>query len=479
MKNIDSVQKPDPSEEESHPEVTISLISTKVSSKKPRRGLKIFGLVALFFIVGIAALGIWRATNLTNKIFVGKKLTFFQKIKEMIAGSTGQVRLIGEDEGQINVLLLGIGGEGHDGPYLTDTIILAQIRPGDGQVVMTSIPRDYFIDIPGFRQAKINEAFSDGYLKHRDYGEGGELAMETVKKLTGIDVSYFAVVDFSGFEKAVDKIGGLDIKIDRTFTDTTFPNDATQGYLPPVTFNEGWEHMDGTRALIFARSRHAAGSEGSDFARSARQQKVIQAFKEKVINLNLLSDSGKINSLLDIFADHFHTNISVGEMLRVYQLAKEKNIGHFLSLSLDPSTNLICPQILPETGAYVLLPCYGKTGEDIKNYFKNAFAIGKISEEKAVVWMASSNHNSTAYQNASRLLTDAGITNWEFTYSGKGLEKNIFYQVNPKPGTAEFLKNTLSAAEVTLPPPNLKIDPSKLDILIILGGSTSQISEPK
>ncbi len=432
----------------------------------------------LLAIVVLGGTLVLRAVNLSDKIFVGRKISFFQKIKEVFAGSTGQIRLSGEDEGQINVLLLGIGGEGHDGPYLTDTMIVAQIRPSDGEVVLTSIPRDYWVTIPGgFGQGKINSAFSDGYVKHHDWAEGGETSVKTVEKLTGLKIPYFAVIDFSGFEKAINQIGGIDVKVERTFTDYTFPNDATLGYLEPQTFTEGWQHMDGTKSLIFARSRHAAGPEGSDFARSLRQQKVISAFKDKVLNLNLISDSGKINNLLGTFADHFHTNISPGEIFRTYSLVKQNNISNILSLSLDPETSLICSKILEDTGAYVLTPCEGKTDADIQAFFKNAFSIGKLSKEKAIVWMASSNHNTAAYDRASRLLTQAGLTVWEFSYAGKELPQNLFYEVNAKPSTAEFLKNTLNATEATLPPPNLKLDPEKLDIVIILGGNSAAIKE--
>ncbi len=253
-------------------------------------------------------------------------------------------------------------------------------------------------------QAKINQTFSDGYLKHHDYNEAGQWAISAAQDVSGLSIPYFAVVDFSGFEKAVNQIGGLDIKIDRTFTDHQYPDSGT-GYLPPQTFTAGWEHMDGARALIFARSRHAEGPEGSDFARSARQQKVINAFKDKILNLNLITDAGKLNSLLDTFADHFHTNLSPGEMFRIYSLSKQNSFNNILSLSLDPSTNLICPQIQTDTGAYVLINCPGKTDADIHNFFKNAFAIGKLAQEKAMVWMASSNHNSVDYENASRTLT--------------------------------------------------------------------------
>lgn len=110
-----------------------------------------------------------RAMNLSDKIFVGKKLSFFGKLKEVIRGGTGGQTLIGENLGQVNILLLGIGGEGHDGPYLSDTIIVAQIRPDKGQISLTSIPRDLLADIPNGSQNKINFAFAEGYARHESF----------------------------------------------------------------------------------------------------------------------------------------------------------------------------------------------------------------------------------------------------------------------------------------------------------------------
>src|SRR5262249_6640670 len=158
----------------------------------------------------------------------------------------------------------------------------------------------------------------------------------------------------------------------------------------PVTFQQGELKLTGERALIYARSRHAAGSEGSDFARSQRQQIVIQAFKQKAISLNLISDIGSINSLADIFADHFHTNLEPGELYRLYDITKGFNNDQLLSLPLDPASKLICSRILETNGAYVLVPCVGKTERDIENFFLNAFTIGKLARERSTVWISDS-----------------------------------------------------------------------------------------
>ena len=442
---------------------------TAQGNKNKKSVLKKVLAIIFLVILALSVIVVFRAANLSDKIFVGKKTTFFEKVRDFIRGGGDNAKLEGEDLGQINILLLGIGGAGHDGPYLSDTMILAEIRPDLGQVSLVSIPRDYLVSLPkNYGDRKINAAFAEGYNQNKDWDEGGQWAREAVAQLTGQKIPYFAVMDFAGFEKAINQVKGIDIQIDRTFTDYSYP-DSNLGYLDPITFTQGPEHMDGTRALQFARSRHAAGPEGSDFARSTRQQKIMSAFKTKVLDLNLISNAGTINSLLGTFADHFHTNITPSGIFRLFNIIKEYNIDSFISLSLDPSTSLVCPKIMEETGAYVLVPCEGKTTDDIKNFFKNVFSLGRLMEEKSVIWLSTSSGDRTSYQKADQKLKEAGLTVWELAYKGSPLSKNIFYQVNPKSATAEFIKNNLSATEVTIAPPDVNINKDKVDVIIILG----------
>ena len=480
MQNFASINKPKP------PKVAVSNnaggeklnLLTASQPNAPKRTLKkilLFIVVAIIFLGSVALI---RAANLSQKIFVGQKTSFFAKIVELIRGGGDNGRLIGEDLGQINVLLLGIGGQEHDGPYLTDTMILAQIRPDLGSVSLTSIPRDYLVDLPeGGGQDKINAAFTYGLLKNKEWDRGGSWARQVVQNISGIKIPYFAVVDFSGFEQAVDQVGGLDIYVERAFTDSSYPDKGT-GYLPPINFNQGNERMDGPRALEFARSRHGNNNEGSDFARSVRQQKIIEAFKAKILSLNIIKDASTLNKLLSIFADHFHTNMSPAELLRVNNLMKGKNI-EILSSSLDPETNLICPLILASNGAYVLTPCPGKSEDDVKNFFKNSFSLGKLTQEKSTVWLANSTANSAAYNTAFRKLTNAGLQVYQLSYSKDNLPQTLVYQVNDKPATAEFIKNEFNATEVNLVPPGVTASKDKVDIIIVLGQNAPIEAAPK
>jgi polyisoprenyl-teichoic acid--peptidoglycan teichoic acid transferase len=463
MNNLDSIN---PKKFPPSPQV-VNLLAPSTGKKST----KVFKFILKLIILCILALTVVvgaRAVNLSEKIFVGKKLSFFQRIGSIFGSS--HTKLLGEDLSQINILLLGVGGEGHDGPYLTDTMILAQIRPDNGKVALTSIPRDYYTTLPkNAGMAKINAAFSEGYFRNnKSFSEAGNWAISSVEKISGLKIPYFAVIDFSGFKKAIDQINGVDVTVDREFTDAQFPNDSL-GYLKPVTFKVGKQTMNGETALIFARSRHGNNNEGSDYARSQRQQKVISAFKQKILALNSVKDANTLNKLLGLFAEHFHTNLEPNEILRLYSLVKDNNINQFLSTSLDPETHIICPGTIEETGAWVLMPCEGKTTKDIENFFKNAFALGKLAEEKSVVWLASSTGDKVEYQKAWNKLSEAGFSVWELSYSKDLLEKSVVYQVNSKPGSTEYIKNTLGATEVTLPPPGVKLDKDRVDIIVILG----------
>lgn len=473
-KNVDSSHDADdffankPPSEKISENISVLPKSTGPDPKRHnRRTLKIVLGLIIIIGLGLGAVVAVKATNLADKIFVGKKQSLYSKISDLISSQTGN-KLLGEKDGQINVLLLGIGGPGHDGPYLSDTIMVAQLKPGENKATLTSIPRDYLINTKELGQRKINAVFAENYEKTKDWDKAGEATIDVVEKISGLDIPYFAVIDFQGFTKAIDVLGGVEVTVDRTFTDYTFP-DNKEGYLPAVTFEEGPEHMDGKRALIFARSRHAAGEEGTDYARGLRQQKIISATKSKITALNIIADAGKINEMFGIVGEHFHTNLTPGEMIRLYTLTKDYNQDSISSLSLDPETGLICPKVLETNGAFVLTLCAGKSGDDIIDFFKDSFSTGNVVNEKAVVWLADSSVAGNLYKKAEQELVNNNITVYKMIYTGKPLIQTVVYPVNQKDGTIQLIKDKLSASEVSLAPPGVKIDPKKVDLIVILG----------
>jgi len=293
-------------------------------------------------------------------------------------------------EKQINMLLLGIGGGTHEGPDLTDTIIFASIDPQNKHVTLVSLPRDLWV--PDLN-AKINATYT--FAEEKKPGSGLQVMKKTVGNILGQQVDYGFKIDFGGFTKAVDMMGGLDITVDNTFDDYAYPitgkeDDAcghTDTEIVDLTsqeasgsasdldafpcryehlhFDKGPTHMDGTTALKYVRSRHAEGIEGSDFSRSKRQQKVIAAFKEKLLSAGTLLNPVKITNLVEVLKGSIETDIQPDEYDDFVRLAQEMKGVPIKSTVLDVGEGdrlglLVNPPISPEYGnAWVLSPRSG------------------------------------------------------------------------------------------------------------------------
>lgn len=438
--------------------------------KKRRRKLKYFLLFLL--LLGLAGwFGASRVITQANKIFTNKE-SVFVRVGRLILGDDKPLK--GEDGGVVNILLLGIGGEGHEGGNLTDTMMVASLDPKNREVVLISIPRDFAVTLPNRGLQKINAAYA--YAEKDEEGEGGPAAIAAAEKVTGLTIPYFAVVDFKGFEKAIDHVGGVEVKIENTFTDATYP-DEKHGYLAPVTFTKGTEHMNGKRALIFARSRHSAqNNEGSDFARSERQKKIIVALKEKVFQLGL-TDMKTINNLLADFTDHVRTNLEPYEIKRLVDVASGISQDNVYSLSLAPQGDLICSDLIelsaatetePAVNMYVVAPCKGKTLTDIHAYLTDIPFLAKLKKENASIEIQNSTGQTVPLK--WRKLADAGFEVKITPFRGKvAYDRTIFYDNSKgkKPRTLDYLTQNYSFT-----PSDVPYHDSSADFVIILGKDT-------
>lgn len=278
-------------------------------------------------------------------------MSLFSSFRRLVGANDKS--LAGESNDRINILLLGIGGEGHDGPELTDTMIFGSFKPSTSQVGLISIPRDLTVNIPGYGYRKINHV--NALAEMQEDGSGPEAAKQTVSEILGETVNYSVKVDFGGFEDIIDDIGGIDVYVERDFTDPTFPLDDGLGSTTEVSFEEGWMHMDGKTALIFARSRHGTNGEGSDFARAARQQKILMAVKDRALSLDVLLNPAKLNRLLGTINENVDTDLSVWEMMKFARYIPSVDMDRVTMHVLDssPTSPLYASTV---NGAYVLLP---------------------------------------------------------------------------------------------------------------------------
>ncbi len=285
-------------------------------------------------------------------------------------------KLVGEERDRINILLLGVGGAGHEGSYLTDTIMIASLQPSQKRLAFISIPRDLLVEIPGYGWRKINNAGAFGEMQQA--GQGPELARQVVSATFDIPIDYYVQIDFEGFAKVIDALGGVTVDVENSFTDYKYPTYDHKWRV--VSFKKGVQTMDGDTALKYVRSRHSLmNNEGSDFARSKRQQKVLVAVKEKVLSPSFLLNPQKINEVLATISENLSTNLQVWEMVRLATLGRSIEISNAAHLVLDDSPESF---LTSETidGAYVLVPRSGSF-EHIRRKIASIFDIEGVRQD--------------------------------------------------------------------------------------------------
>jgi len=212
---------------------------------------------------------------------------------------------------------------------LTDTIIIASYYHKEKKVVTLNIPRDFYV-FDGVGSYKINAvaAFAEG-RKTAGFSEigGEEFLANFLAKEFGIPIHYWVSVNFAGFKSVIDQLGGIDVDVDIPFTDCEYPTDNYSGYIRPCpSFKQGTQKMDGTKALIYSRSRHGDNGQGSDFERGRRQQQIIQSVIATIKTQNLAINASKINAYLDILGKNMKTSVKLDEMLSAYEIFKNINI---------------------------------------------------------------------------------------------------------------------------------------------------------
>lgn len=231
--------------------------------------------------------------------------------------------------------------------YRTDTMMLISLNPDSGEMGILSIPRDLYFDVPGYSvPQRVNSAMVLGELDQVNYGP--RLAMQTVQYNLGMRVHNYIVMDFQAVVEIVDILGGLDIDVPYDIADYEYP-DMNYGY-DPLILRAGMQHMDGLTALKFARTRHG----DNDFERARRQQMVIYALRDHVLDSNLLPQLIlQSPTLLSSLDDNLYTDLQVDQIIQLALYLKDISQENIRTGVIDSS--YIVPWVTTE-GASVLVP---------------------------------------------------------------------------------------------------------------------------
>jgi len=301
-------------------------------------------------------------------------------------GNVDPNKLKGEGDGRVNILLLGRGGEGHDGPDLTDTILIASIDPVNNKSALLSIPRDLWVRTD-YGTMKINALFARAKESAMNKN-GGNVADAEAKAaqvvkgemndVFGINMHYYAMIDFEGFGKAVDTLGGVTIDVPEDLRDSTMAwLNGGRSLLVPA----GRQTLDSKHALWYVRSRH--GSARGDFDRAERQRLFIAALQKEITSVGTYSNPATVSRLMDDFGNHIRTDFGLNELMRLYELSKKMGEPESIGLVDEPHDFLTTDMI---SGQSVVVPKAGTFAyEDIKLYIRSALPDGYIVKENAQV----------------------------------------------------------------------------------------------
>jgi anionic cell wall polymer biosynthesis LytR-Cps2A-Psr (LCP) family protein len=360
-------------------------------------------------ILGFLLIVAFAVSAVSTYYFLDLKHIF---VKPNIGAEVVERKKIEIDEKSLyNVLLLGYGGEGHDGGMLSDTIIVANIDTKNKRVNLISVPRDLWVSIPIRSDIseyyKINAAYAIGSddknygLKQPQYtgpAGGGEMAKRVVGDVTDLPIDYFVSVSFDGFSQAVDILGGVDVDVPVTFDDYFYPvkglENETCGFsgeeiaefhakysgfdlekqftcrYEQLHFDQGVTLMDGATVLKFVRSRHSS-QHGGDFARSQRQQAVLRAIADKV------ASSGQLDDSLAFFAkfdDVIRTDIDNTLVENALEKVGDPNGYSINFISLNEDNVLVSSR--SSTGAFILVPKAGIANyEDLRSFIKEEISL--------------------------------------------------------------------------------------------------------
>ena len=382
--------------------------------------------------------------------------------------SAGPAPIPWDGASPVTVLVMGLDyrdWEAGDGPPRTDTMILLTIDPLTKTAGMLNIPRDLWVSIPGFEYGRINTAYPLG-IAFDVPGGGPALAMQTIESLLGVPIDYYAIIDFYAFEQFIDELGGINVTVPAEIAVDPIGKGNT-------VFLEAKDYLlDGPTALAYARARH---TEGGDFDRAMRQQQVILAIKDRIIDLGPTEIASRAPALYNELAAGIHTNLSLDDALRLGWLALDIPMSSIQRGAIAPPKAVMLAKS-PDGSQDILIP----VPDQIRLIRDQIFASSSMASpvltggddrsnmetEAASIVLANGTYNSGLASDTQSYLQSQGANvvstqNSDYTT----FTRIIDYTGNPY--TDRYLVNLMNITPYSI---SFEYDPnSPVDVLVILG----------
>jgi LCP family protein required for cell wall assembly len=356
--------------------------------------------------------------------------------------------------------------EAADGPPRTDTMILLTIDPLTKTAGMLNIPRDLWVNIPGFEYGRINTAYPLG-IAYEVPGGGPQQAKDTVEELLGVPIDYYAIIDFSAFEQFINELGGINVKVDNEISVDPIGKGNT------VVLKPGNYLLDGPTALAYARARH---TEGGDFDRAQRQQQVILAIRDRIFELGPAQVASKIPALYNQLAAGIHSDLSLDDAIKLGWLALEIPIPDGVQRGAIAPPNAVSFAKSPDGSQDILVP----VPDQIRLIRDQVFASSSMASpvlssgdvqanmqaEGASIVVANGTYVEGLASETQAYLQSQGAN----VVSTQNAEYTQYTKIIDYPGNPYTDKYLVELMKITPYSISLQYDPnSPVDVLVILG----------
>ena len=326
-----------------------------------KRKFKVLAVI-LIIILAVAGYFAWKTGFVLNKISGSSGSSF----ASLLSGGTAPQ----EQDGRVNILLLGMRGANMPGGgLLADSIMVASLDTKNNKVAMISVPRDLYVQIPDTNEhSKINAVYS--HWESGGKGQGIPKMEAMLQTITGLKIDHAVVINFAGFQKLIDAVGGVDVRMPKGFAETqqfVEGKECGGSFTLPI----GTNHLNGEKALCYARAR----VQTNDFDRSKRQQVILKALKDKMTSLGTLADFNKVNNILNIIGDNVKTDMTPDEMKGFYEQYSNMKDADIVQRVFENSEKGLLKVPVANSGlGYILFPIAGQDNySQLQDASKNVF----------------------------------------------------------------------------------------------------------
>jgi polyisoprenyl-teichoic acid--peptidoglycan teichoic acid transferase len=457
--------------------------TTKIASTLGSRRLLIvlvaaFAVVALItaitaFVTVRRVVAEWNFTDLEGISIVDNGTSIpdnvNQDINNPLQPASGPTPQPWDGASRVNLLIMGLDyrdWESNQGAPRTDTMLLLTIDPLSKTGGMLSIPRDLWVNIPGFEPNKINTAYRFGEV-YDIPGGGPGLAMKTVEELLGVPVDFYALIDFSSFERFINEIGGVEVNV---------PEEIKVDPLGPgntVVLEPGAQSLSGEVALAYARARN---TEKGDIDRAGRQQQVALAIRDRVLNLNLLPTLiSKAPILYQEIASGITTNLTLDQAVKLAVLGQQishENISQGVIGPPDQVTLGVSPEgqdiLIPVPDQIRILRDAIFTADTLSSPVASTLNdLELVSEENARVSILNGTYTAGLAAVTSELLSENGLNVTLTDNADQVYDYTTLVVYSGKPYTVQYLVDMMGIASNRI---FFSFDPaSEVDVEVNLG----------